>query len=215
MGGDGLAEHWSVRCEAAQTAVIVPDGCRDLIVRLRDDAAPVQSWFALADTAVTVALDGGQTLHGFRLLPGTRFRRPGFEERSAALGFDPAVIEAALREEVVRSAAIAEALESLAGGTGRIGDHARAVGLGERSLHRLVIGETGRRPGFWLQLARVRRAARAVVGGGAPLAEVAAAAGYADQAHMSRAVRHWFGCSPTRLAAIAGIEAALAAPAFG
>jgi AraC-like DNA-binding protein len=74
-------------------------------------------------------------------------------------------------------------------------------------------------PGFWLGLARARRAALELRTG-APLADIAADAGYADQAHMTRAFRQWFGATPAqlredacRLALLA--QSGLAVPATG
>jgi AraC-like DNA-binding protein len=43
---------------------------------------------------------------------------------------------------------------------------------------------------------------------GAGLAEAAAAAGYADQAHFTRQLRRWFGVSPARGLASFRIRAA-------
>ena len=214
MSTDGLAEHWSAHFSEPTRALVVPDGCRDLIVRFERGRAPRHSWFDTADAAVEVSLESGSTLHGYRILPGTRFRGAGFARGLAACGFDPGAIEALLRTEAVRSEAIVEAMECFAQGSGRVAAHARALGLSERSLHRLVVAEAGRPPAFWLRLARVRRAARAVVGGGAALADIAADVGYADQAHRSRDVRSWFGCSPRGLGAVPGLAEILAAPAF-
>ena len=94
MSTDGLAEHWSAHFSEPTRALVVPDGCRDLIVRFERGRAPRHSWF---DTA---------------------------------------------------------------------------------------------------------------------LADIAADVGYADQAHMSRDVRSWFGCSPRGLGAVPGLAEILAAPAF-
>ncbi|MFG1677669.1 helix-turn-helix domain-containing protein [Micromonospora sp. NPDC049282] len=75
---------------------------------------------------------------------------------------------------------------------------AAEVGLGARALHRrsrLLFGYGPK------TLARILRMGRALdlARGGAPLAEVAVRAGYADQAHLTRDVRELTGAPPTRL----------------
>lgn len=75
---------------------------------------------------------------------------------------------------------------------------AAEVGLGARALHRRSQLLFGYGPKTLARILRMRRAldlARA----GAPLAEVAALAGYADQAHLTREVKELAGVPPTRL----------------
>ncbi|MTE20026.1 helix-turn-helix domain-containing protein [Streptomyces sp. TRM43335] len=71
---------------------------------------------------------------------------------------------------------------------GSVAGVARGVGLSERQLHRRSLAAFGYGP---KTLARVLRLVRALslARGGAPPASVAVAAGYADQAHLSREVR--------------------------
>jgi AraC-like DNA-binding protein len=77
----------------------------------------------------------------------------------------------------------------------------RQVGLGRRQLERLFLEHVGVSPGRCAQFERFRAAARAVAG---PmrhsLAEIAAARGYADQAHMAREFRALAGVSPSQYA---------------
>lgn len=94
---------------------------------------------------------------------------------------------------------VTEALHCLAD-TDRVSAAVRQLGVTERSLERLLASATGRTPGYWLALARLRRAAQALADA-TPLAAVAADMGYADQAHMGREFRRWFGVSPGRLRA--------------
>jgi AraC-like DNA-binding protein len=74
-------------------------------------------------------------------------------------------------------------------------------GIGERQLRRRIRQQTGKPPNFWRQLYRARVAARNIVSGASPLAIVANDSGYADQAHLSREMRRWFGLSPSLLRA--------------
>lgn len=75
---------------------------------------------------------------------------------------------------------------------------AERVGWGRRRLHAAFTGEYGVSP---KQAARIVRFdhARRLVDSGRDLAEVAAAAGYSDQAHLSRDWRALAGRTPTQL----------------
>ncbi|WP_067964385.1 helix-turn-helix domain-containing protein [Nocardiopsis trehalosi] len=79
-----------------------------------------------------------------------------------------------------------------------VGAVARAAGLSERQLRRRFHRAFGYGP---KTLARILRMGRALdlARAGAPLAGAAAAAGYADQAHMAREVRALAGVPPTAL----------------
>ncbi|WP_327072886.1 helix-turn-helix domain-containing protein [Kitasatospora purpeofusca] len=91
----------------------------------------------------------------------------------------------------------------------RLPDLAAELGLSERQLRRRVTDAVGYGPKTLQAVLRFRRAvARARSGGGGSgegagavpgLAAVAAQAGYADQAHLTREVRRWSGVSPTVL----------------
>lgn len=83
-----------------------------------------------------------------------------------------------------------------------------------RSLERLVKAATGRPPAYWRGLARVRAAA-SNIDAAVPLSALAADHGYADQAHMTRAFRQWFGTSPARLRADPVLRATVAASGYG
>ena len=71
----------------------------------------------------------------------------------------------------------------------------------ERNMRRLLVEYTGRPPRYWQQLARIRATARAIAGSDEPLAALAAEYHFADQAHMSRDIRRWLGCTPAMLRA--------------
>ncbi|MFE3989250.1 helix-turn-helix domain-containing protein [Nocardia tengchongensis] len=75
---------------------------------------------------------------------------------------------------------------------------AEELQTGPRRLHRISLAAFGYGP---KTLARVLRMQRALVlaRGGMGLADVAVAAGYSDQAHMSRDIREYSGMSPMKL----------------
>ncbi|SDI07715.1 AraC-type DNA-binding protein [Rhodococcus triatomae] len=73
-----------------------------------------------------------------------------------------------------------------------VGDVADAVGVGERQLRRLARRNFGYGPRMLARILRLQAALR-ISAGGVPAAEVAAAAGYADQAHLIRESRELAG----------------------
>jgi len=91
-------------------------------------------------------------------------------------------------------AEVGRALAGLTRGE-RVADVAEEVGYSRRRLSTLVREETGLTPKAYQRVARFE-ASRAAVGH-RPLAEVAAACGYADQAHLARDWVELAGCPPS------------------
>lgn len=87
------------------------------------------------------------------------------------------------------------------GSRAEVGATAEAAGVSARTLQRQVRTVTGLAPKRWLALLRFAKAARTVALAQVNLAEVAAAAGYADQAHMSAEFARHAATSPGRLRA--------------
>jgi AraC-like DNA-binding protein len=83
------------------------------------------------------------------------------------------------------------------GGTIGVGDLAAEVGWSDRHLRSQLAAETGLTPKAAARVIRFTRARREIVGG-ATLADVAAACGYFDQAHLDREFRALAGCAPSR-----------------
>ncbi|MFJ8544796.1 helix-turn-helix domain-containing protein [Streptomyces sp. NPDC093586] len=75
---------------------------------------------------------------------------------------------------------------------------ADTLGIGARRLHRRSLAAFGYGPKTLARVLRLQRAL-ALARAGTPLAETAARAGYADQAHLARDVRGLTGTSPTAL----------------
>jgi AraC-like DNA-binding protein len=79
---------------------------------------------------------------------------------------------------------------------------ARAVGLSERQLRRRFEAAIGYGPATLTRVLRFQRFLhRAAAGPAAPLARLAAEAGYADQAHLARECRRLSGLPPSALLA--------------
>ncbi|RYF42422.1 MAG: AraC family transcriptional regulator [Comamonadaceae bacterium] len=72
---------------------------------------------------------------------------------------------------------------------------AAIAGLGKYQLLRRFAKTYGLTPHAWLLQLRAERA-RGLIGRGAPLAEAAAASGFADQSHMTRVFARQFGFTP-------------------
>ncbi|MFI6154118.1 helix-turn-helix domain-containing protein [Kitasatospora sp. NPDC051170] len=100
--------------------------------------------------------------------------------------------EAPPEDGLVRAVASA-----LAAGRG-VAATAETVGLGARQLHRRSLAAFGYGPKTLARILRLQRAL-ALARSGVPLAETAARAGYADQAHLARDVRELAGTPVTSL----------------
>jgi AraC-like DNA-binding protein len=195
---EGALELWRFTATSHSREIVLPDGCRDLIVSMTAHAEPACFVTSLADHVETPEFIAGQQLVGVRLHAGAQF-----DERALLDGlaehdrFDGDDLLSAIGAAVRVDPLIHEALAWLAGAPQL--DTARAsLGLSARSLERLLTSKTGRTPVCWRNLARARRCARALFGA-EPLIAIAADFGYADQAHMTRDMQRWFGTSPTRL----------------
>ncbi|GAA0455247.1 helix-turn-helix transcriptional regulator [Streptomyces olivaceiscleroticus] len=129
------------------------------------------------------------------LWPASRVRRLADElaeaARPAGNGTPGRLLEAVaagrLREGAAPDPAGALIARAAARGT-PVGELADAVGVGERQLHRRCLAAFGYGP---KTLGRVLRLVRALdlARSGMPYAQVAAVAGYADQAHLAREVK--------------------------
>lgn len=73
---------------------------------------------------------------------------------------------------------------------------ARDLGLSERTLERRFVHATGLNPVVFRRLSRFRQLLRLAAGSELDWASLAAAAGYADQAHLSREFRDFAGITP-------------------
>jgi len=78
----------------------------------------------------------------------------------------------------------------------RLADLAALAGLSEFHFHRAFRASTGLTPQAWVERMRIRRA-EALIAARLPLAEVAAACGFAHHSHLTRAFRKARGMTPS------------------
>ncbi len=206
-------EAWHHTSVHADSTVVVPDGCRDLILHILPHQRP--AWFVtdLADSTYAVPGTVGECYWGFRMQPGTQVDTDRLLALLQARPWNDAHDALPLLHDcTVLDARVADALQSLARYS-QVAQAARELGVSERTLQRLVLSATGRPPAYWKCLARVRRAAQALPEASS-LADCAADHGYTDQAHMSREFRRWLGRAPAAVAASPQWMAAVSAAGY-
>ena len=210
-----LLESWQHSCLLNACSIVAPDGCRDLIAIERPGQAA--HWFVspLADQQYTVESLAGTRFTGYRFQPGVQVKEG--ELLHLLRTVDPADVARTLTlidSFTWRDKDTDDALLTLALGT-RVAGAARSLGMGERSLERLVRRRTGRSPIFWRQLARLRQAALALSHDGGSLAELATDHGFSDQAHMTREFQRWLGVAPAHMRAQASWRHLMAQSGYG
>ncbi|MEO1529906.1 MAG: helix-turn-helix domain-containing protein [Planctomycetota bacterium] len=209
---DPILEIWEYAEATTSSTVVVPDGCRDLIGRSSRGQPP--TWFVtdIDEHARTVATKACDSFVGFRLKPGTSIDREQLLRESGAFAGDVDVVATRIRETCSISSNVDAALASLAFAS-TVEEAAKQSGVSPRTLQRLVLRETSKTPQFWLQLARVRRAARKIASAKS-LADVAYDSGFSDQAHMTRQFRRWYARTPSQFADNADLQSSIHQPGY-
>jgi AraC-like DNA-binding protein len=166
----------------------------------------------LADGPVVHRLAAGSACRGLRLRPeavATFFGVPADELRNLDVSLDDVVGTARARHLVdtvlhgVPDAALTLAPPERVRWAMRllrrvtVDESAAALGLSSRQLRRLVVAHSDLGPKTYHRVARLSR----FLADDRPLAEAAFAAGYADQAHLTREVTRLCGLPPAALRA--------------
>ena len=212
---DAICHRWSLSVTSRYRATVLPDGCRDVIVKLAPNVAPVVFITDLDQSAYPVDLNPGVVLIGARLTPGASLdERCLLVDGARDLDLEQ-VIDRALDAVTMPEEGVAEALSLFASTPCSVVAAARTLGVSERTLRRTVTHATGWPPSRWLALARARRCARALAFDQYPLTEIAVNAGYSDQAHMTRDMANWFQMTPRQLRGNASVKNLLSQPGFG
>lgn len=211
---DHVACYWTLRADAALTHRVFPDNCTDILV---STLAEVRASFVGPMTRPHLEhVARPAEFFGIRLRPGSYLDLPGFAPRTARDAFRPfevvdgrwlrlggqvvslptldtadAFVEWLISKGVLRRDPIVE--QVLAG---------RGVrDLHPRTVQRHFSRSCGLTPGTMRRVARMRAALRLIRRREMPLVEVALAAGYADQSHMTHEFRRLAGLTPSELAA--------------
>ncbi|WDD98282.1 helix-turn-helix domain-containing protein [Thalassomonas actiniarum] len=199
-----LVSKWSANFDLGMSTIVIPDGCRDLIVKTVGNEKP--DWFVspLFDRAELVLAEDICSYVGFRLSPGI-----GIKERELLTYIEIKQLEANEVKDIISDFikvehSVQEALEGLASELGTVKQISAQLGVSIRTLQRLIFNKTNRTPGYWLQLARIRKAARSL-SRDVNLADVAENYGFSDQSHMNREFQRWFRLTPVQLLNTPGV----------
>lgn len=181
-GPDTVAQQTTIRAASRYRAIRLPPGMGPAVLGMPAheirDARPLLVELWPTDTVrgwadrLSAAPPGEQFLLLERLVAGQLVQHPV-----------PAV-----------TSVIARAMT----GGAAVTDIAESIGWNERRLHRHCRGAFGYGPQTLRRILRFDRAVRAARSG-TPLADVAAATGYADQAHLAREARTFAGAPLSRL----------------
>ena len=213
VSGFAIAE-WAFESHQNCNTLVLPDGCCDFIVEKRADQE--NRWFIseLSQSAYRVPTSSGTKFEGIRLHPGVAIRERSL--RSWLIDKDPTDLFKSdqLDEFCIRSDNLSTALQCLASHKPTVLGVASDLGISLRTLERHVKSGTGKSPYFWFSLSRVRKAARSLVNTES-LSQSAIDAGFADQSHMNREMKKWFGQTPAQIKADSEVLSVLAEPGFG
>ncbi len=208
-----IIDTWHFQTNESQTEVVIPDGCNDVILKTRNGGSPSWMVSVLQDGCLKTELVAGSQLFGFRILPGTRIQEDALLAKLYASKANELDASQIIQDYCSQHQYIDEALQTLSSFEITVSVAAQRLTVNQRALQRLVRKETGKTPMFWIRLAKVRRTARDVLLG-MPLGDCAFNNGYADQAHMSREIKHWLGTTPSKLPEQTSIEQQLSAIAY-
>lgn len=201
-------------------AVIIPDGCADLVLDLSGSPGEFGEAFAVGTMTRPLILGPGSTplMFGVRFRPGraaaffratlsemTDQRIPARDLGSLAAQVAVneneriAIVESALRRRLCDATfdrRIDDAIDAIVGSAGRarIEDLARRTGVTRQHLARLFDVNVGMSPKTFARVARFRRAM--TLGRKMAWADVAATLGYSDQSHLIAEFRELAGTTP-------------------
>lgn len=209
--GTGVVRCWWQRRTTGSRAYrVVPDAAADIIV-----SASGAAYLVGPTLRAALHLLADTDLRGLRVRTAAIapvLRLPGHEVRDAVVPLTAVLSDAEARRVAESVWCGRMPAELRPGADPRVAFAVRRICAGApldvvaadvsvtgRQLRRLFTDHTGLGPKAVQRVARFQRFVRAADAGAVPLAEVAASAGYADQAHLTRETRQLAGVTPAVL----------------
>ena len=201
--------RWEYTAISDEVSIIQPDGCCDIIFVSDPDVGPELRLTQWDDRPRHAQLKAGTTLIGYRLSPGLVLDTDSCER----LASDPSLLDEII-EGMTDNNETVNVIDALTEAKATVAQVARQTGVSVRTLQRRFHQLSLPSPEYWRLLGRARRTTRVLLYP-IPLAEIATAYGYSDQAHMTREFVRWFGHTPARLRRDGGLLAQIGQPGLG
>lgn len=195
---DSLITIWNASFCAATSSIVIPDGCRDLIVKTRENEKPNWLVSPLYDSSELIQIEASCEYTGFRLSPGAEIKEHELLSYIETKRLNVEDVKNFINDFITTESSIDEALKCFATEIGSVTQISALLGVSSRTLQRLVISKTERTPSYWMQLARIRKAARSL-SQATCLIDVAQNYGFSDQSHMNREFKRWFKLTPVQV----------------
>ncbi len=211
---NNLLSFWSSSSVLETKTVVLPDGCRDLIMKVVNGGDP--KWFVspMFDQAKSISIEANSVLSGYRMKPGVHIAAKELLKSLSQSKNNVDDISNLLTDHTHSKRSVEEALNCLATDVSSVKQAAKKLGVSTRTLQRLIAKNTNKSPTYWILLARARRTARGLTES-RPLADIAEMYGYADQSHMSREFKRWFNLTPLTMRATPNILCQLRHQGYG
>jgi len=195
---DSMISIWSANFSGATSTVVIPDGCRDLIVKTLGNEKPNWLVSPLYVRSELIQIEASCNFIGFRLSPGAEIKESELLDYIKTKQLHAEDVKGFIGDFISAESSIEEALTCFASEMGSVKQISAQLGVSTRTLQRLILSKTKRTPGYWLQLARIRKAARSL-SQSVCLVDVAENYGFSDQSHMNREFQRWFGLTPVQV----------------
>jgi hypothetical protein len=161
MSADAIFVRWHHRAGEAERVLLLPDGCRDVVIVHRSDGGAEAFLTALDLQPRLVALPDGAAFSGYRLRPGFAVSPHALEKVAA----DPGQAEAIIAQERSQCRDLDDTIAALAAPGATVASAAREIGVSTRTRQRRFLASGLPPPDFWRLLARARRAAGRISSG--------------------------------------------------
>ena len=188
---------------------MLPDGCRDILISTRPNQLPQVSLTNWDMQPRQITLHPGDQMTGYRLRPGLCIAPDDLTEVQTEQD-----VITLIDNGQSQNTDISDAIETLGASNAAPQHVARQCGVSLRTLQRQFRKRALPPPEFWRLLGRARRAA-IVLPSSLSLTDIAGTYGYSDQAHMTRAFRHWFGHTPGQIKSSPVLLGDISQPALG